>query len=359
METKRKLELDVVRCGMNYMIVLLHAWAAFQYVAWFNAEFIFWRLVCSHLCGLVMPAFFLISGFLLFQNFSLSQWPSKVVRRMKRLVVPYVAWNVVFVVFYLGVSRFVPRLESRVAMFGLDSWHGALSKVLSLTVPPIDGPLWFLRVLFLFVLLSPLLWFGMRFGRGLFLLGACCVWCFMEPLLGLTKLLSMTAPAYALVCFVVGGLLAEERKDIIAYFRHVGWLVVSLLACIVCAFISIAQLHGSVQETRILTMVTMVLRVLEASAMLCLASRLPVERMSRTRVYLYLREMSFFAYAGHFLFCSMWLHIIAPVLGGHWTGKFTVLVLVFVGCGVPTMAVVYGIAKRLCPRVLKLFDGTL
>ena len=47
---KRDERLDVVRCMMNYMIVVLHAWAAFQYVdhstweyAW--CKFVFMELI--------------------------------------------------------------------------------------------------------------------------------------------------------------------------------------------------------------------------------------------------------------------------------------------------------------------------
>ena len=50
--------LDIVRCIMNYMIVLLHAWAAFQYVDCTTWEFYGWTFVCNHLCVMAMPTFF-------------------------------------------------------------------------------------------------------------------------------------------------------------------------------------------------------------------------------------------------------------------------------------------------------------
>jgi hypothetical protein len=69
--------------------------------------------------------------------------------------------------------------------------------------------------------------------------------------------------------------------------------------------------------------------------------------------------MSFFAYAGHFLFCSMILHSIAPLIKGYWSGKFSLLIIMFFCCGILLMMLVYAIGKRLFPRVMKLFDGTL
>ena len=63
MKPDNDMSLDVVKCTMNYMISLLHAWAAFQYVQWDTVEFWGWTFICSHLCGLAMPTFFMISGY--------------------------------------------------------------------------------------------------------------------------------------------------------------------------------------------------------------------------------------------------------------------------------------------------------
>ena len=110
MKPVNDISLDVMKCAMNYMIILLHAWAAFQYVQWNTVEFWSWTFITSHLCGLAMPTFFMISGYLLFQHYCLMKWPKKIQRRVRRLVVPYLVWNSLFVVFYLSLSRIVPRL---------------------------------------------------------------------------------------------------------------------------------------------------------------------------------------------------------------------------------------------------------
>ena len=347
------------------MIVLLHAWAAFQYVKWDTVEFKAWTFVCSHLSWMAIPTFFLISGYLLFQKFSFAAWPEKMWRRVKRLAVPYVIWNVVFVVFYLSLARIVPRLGARVASFGLDTFSGAFSKVLSLTVAPIDGPLWFLRVLFLLALASPLLFVFLRVGRGIPLLACSVLWCVGESALGWREALQLTCPAYALTCFLAGGVLAINGRNLVESFagKWRTWLSVGLLACVMSAGLSMCKMTNAavvgVGTAMGSSIMVSLFSILQAPALIALVSRWNVERISANRTYQFLREMSFFAYAGHFLFCSMWLHTVAPLLNGYWMGKFTVLILIFVGLGVPTMAVVHWIAKRLCPRALKLFDGTL
>ena len=63
---ERNQKIDVVRCVSNYLIILLHAWAAFQYVSWEGFEFVAWTVICSHLSWLAIPTFFMISGFFLY-----------------------------------------------------------------------------------------------------------------------------------------------------------------------------------------------------------------------------------------------------------------------------------------------------
>lgn len=47
----REYHLDVIRSGMNYLVVILHAWAAPQYVQWSAIEFWNGTFICSHLRG--------------------------------------------------------------------------------------------------------------------------------------------------------------------------------------------------------------------------------------------------------------------------------------------------------------------
>ena len=164
-------EIDVARTVANYAIVLMHAWAAEQYVTAGTWEYWIWDFICNAVTAMVLPALFFLSGYLMMRNFGLAFYGKKLGRRMKRLLIPYVAWNATFVAFYLGVSRFVPRMHQRVESFGLSSWQGALEKVFSFTMNPIDIPTWFMRTLMVYAILSLPLWFLLRRWKG----GA-CVW---------------------------------------------------------------------------------------------------------------------------------------------------------------------------------------
>lgn len=356
----RNRDLDIARCIMNYMIVVMHAWAAFQYVSWTTCEFTFWTFVCEFVCHSAMPTFFLISGYLLFKDYAWISIGDKFKRRARRLLVPYIVWNVTFVVFYVVACHFVPRLAARVESFGLTTFAGALSKILSLTVPPIDGPLWFLRTLLYLVILSPAIWLGLRFWRGVPFLALLGLWAPGEVICGFQNRTGLVLPAYGVCCFVAGGWLAVYGKDLCGVFRGRAWAILGIAACLIRGFM-FAPSFMATSHPMWMTCVGNCLLVLEAPTLIALVTLLKLgqRRFFNSGVYLYLKDMSFFAYAGHFLFCSIFLHSIAPKLDFMATGKMTVLVLVFVGLGVPTMALVYGLARKMIPRALRLWDGTL
>ena len=353
---KRNEILDVARCCMNYMIVLLHAWAAFQYVPNHGLEFVTWTFICSHLCWMAIPAFFMISGYLLFSNYSISKWPAKVCNRMKRLAVPYVVWNLTFVVAYLLMSKFVPRIGARVATFGINTISGAFSKIISLTVSPIDGPLWFIRAIFLFALVSPLFYVLLKPLKGTIALAVCLIWCVLETCLGLVNTMHLIAPAYAMMCFCAGGALAIHGKNIVLSFKNKGWFVLGMIACVIRALI----LMRFQQYNSTLISVTMqALSILEAPALVCLFANIGISALTKNKVYLFLKEMSFFAYAGHFLFCSSVLHIIAPKLSFMGAGKFTALICIFFIGGMLLMTLIFALFRRVFPKQLRLYDGSL
>lgn len=202
----RSQTIDSVRLFCNLLVVLLHASAAFQYVPRQGVEYGVWNFLCTGLAPVLLPTLFFLSGYLLFRNYTNAAYGRKIWSRVKRLAVPYLAWNALFVVVYLAFSAVVPRLAMRVDQFGLDTLAGCVEKIASLTVHPIDGPLWFVRALFVFALFAPV--FAWLFRKlPVWVLGVVAV-----LLIGGTALFPlqaeatlMTYPAYALVAFITGG----------------------------------------------------------------------------------------------------------------------------------------------------------
>lgn len=351
---QRNFVLDATRCLCNYLIVILHAGAALQYGIKDSLENVIWHNICWYVCSLALFSFFLISGYLLFKNFSLSTYPRKLLGRVKRLAVPYVMWNVLFVIVYLLGARCVPRLNARVETFGLTTFTGCFSKILSVTVSPIDGPLWFIRMIFILALISPIMWLFLRHLPWAWL-SLLLLWCVGESYWGYGCMMSEIMPAYAVVVFSVGGILALRGKDLVFWFKNKWWVAVG----IVCVAINISKPYILPAELNwVSELIGLYCDILSAPALIALVANLPVNQIQKSRYYQKLQDASFFVYAGHFLFCGIVLHSLALLYPTQRSGKVSFLVLSFVGFGVPFLLSTYVVAKRFFPRTIKLLDGS-
>lgn len=114
----------------------------------------------SGLSFVANPLFFCISGFLFYLGVNkISDCYPKIAKRAKTLMVPYLVWNIIFVLWYviLGV---VPGVSSYINsdITGDIMNNGSLHGLYALFVVPASFQLWFLRDLIIYVLLSPLIY---------------------------------------------------------------------------------------------------------------------------------------------------------------------------------------------------------
>jgi len=97
--------------------------------------------------NLIMAYFFAVTGFLLFQNFRMKDYPTKIKRRVFSLLIPFVLWQGIFAVidtvFKFAPITFTEFLEKT---FLLQRW-------------PVDAALWYVYAIFLLALLSPVVLF--------------------------------------------------------------------------------------------------------------------------------------------------------------------------------------------------------
>jgi fucose 4-O-acetylase-like acetyltransferase len=154
------------------IMMVLYIHACFQEAADFPIALYVQRVIqFSGLSFVANPLFFCISGFLFFTGVAkVSDCYPKIKKRAKTLLLPYVIWNIIFVLWYVvlgilpGVSQFV---NSNVSEYFTGGLFGALDAFIS----PAAFQLWYLRDLIIYVLLSPLFYVCLkRFKWGLPLL---------------------------------------------------------------------------------------------------------------------------------------------------------------------------------------------
>ena len=124
-------------------------------------------LCAQILARIAVPLFFMFSGFLFFyktNGFTAQTYAEKLKKRVRTLLIPYLFWNILFVVFYNVSGRLFPgAIESFIGEgYSIKDWlmmlwkgHGDM---------PISYQFWFIRDLMVVILFTPITyWLTKRF----------------------------------------------------------------------------------------------------------------------------------------------------------------------------------------------------
>lgn len=142
------------------MVVYIHSTYLEMY-QYETADFV-WKFWGGYgLCSVANPLFFIISGFLLVgEEITIFDLLKKLRKRVRTVVVPFIIWNVIFVLWYVvlditpGISRYVNSTGIMEAWKSLPLWKS----IYNMLTEPAGFHLWFLRDLIVFMAISPLLW---------------------------------------------------------------------------------------------------------------------------------------------------------------------------------------------------------
>ena len=164
-ETSRRMAVMSFVCAC--MIVLIHCTPAPDKSTW--QWWIANLLGANGLCRIAVPWFFLASGFFLAGHFGEDGWYGREVsKRVKTLLVPFVLWALIGIIFawcmWYGIQKagYVCNVRNP---FENGVCVGILQAVGFDVARMNIGPIWYLRMLFILVVLSPALyWFLRRSG---------------------------------------------------------------------------------------------------------------------------------------------------------------------------------------------------
>lgn len=129
----------------------------------------------------VVPLLSMISGWLFF-SFAASEARAALATRIRKrfgtLYLPLVFWNALFLVVTFGLyaaNPSHPLFDSLNIDFSDATWRQYTNAIFALTQHPIGFQFWFVRDLFVSVLVSPILWFFLRRAAwiGATILGGC------------------------------------------------------------------------------------------------------------------------------------------------------------------------------------------
>ena len=224
------------------------------------------KLVVSEtLVKVAMPTFFVMSGYLFFVNATewntMTYW-SKLRRRVKTLLIPYIIWNIAMAV--------------KLRTFSL-----------SIFIEPANMPLWFLRDLMIVSLLTPIIYIGVRkLGYWIFAI--------LLPiyLTGLYAVQPGPTP-YAICFFTLGAFLSIRKMDLIEICIKYG-----TPSYILTVLLGIGMILTF--RTSIYPLLMLCFRVVGVIAVFCIAHRI----LSNTnkRIPQIACNASYFIYLAHYVF---------------------------------------------------------
>jgi fucose 4-O-acetylase-like acetyltransferase len=160
-----------------------------------------------------VPTFFFISGCLFFYGkpFGTNTYTYKLKKRVRSLLVPYVLWNLFFVLIYLAVN--VARPGTFEAKFGANL--SVSEGLYSIFYVPAVSPFWFLRDLIIACLASPLIFLAIKYLRfyAVVIIGMLYV---LSPALGIEEI-----SGFSLICiffFSFGAYFSIQGKNVLTSF---------------------------------------------------------------------------------------------------------------------------------------------
>lgn len=340
--------IDWLRFPLAAAVVLLHAGESTTglYDMDFSGTL---RIALSQgICRIAVPCFFLFSGFLFFtklENWDTQVWLDKIRKRGRTLLVPYLIWNILALLVGFGYGWLRSRFNADFVPVSLVETlreSGWINIFWASTFGcPIDYPLWFIRDLIVFVVITPLVYWLVR---------KCRLWgiAVLFVAFGLTG----SRDLEGLFFFFLGAYFQLFGVDFLQVFAKVKWP-----AYLLCA-IGIVMIALSYRDHVELYKYVKYLFVLAGTvSVVNLASSLLDAGLVNTNTFL--SSSSFFVYASHGILI---LHDIAHYITLHFlpftsvAGKCLVL-FVKAGIAVGICLALFAIMKKWTPKTLGVLTG--
>ena len=226
--------INLLRFPLACLIVLKHYYTPDISSVVYSGKFyhVIGELVTHVFTAFPVPLFLMISGYLYFNNctiyegFNKETYIKKTKSRIKSLLVPYLLWNLLVFALFSGMQMLVGGSE----IMAKDGYK-ALSDytlidyfknfwALDSTGMPVDGPLWFIRDLFIISLFSPLVYIGIKYLRWAFVCILCfwgyMGWSFDIPLIDCTFVVDSPE-----IFFSLGASLMLLAPDVLAKLKEI------------------------------------------------------------------------------------------------------------------------------------------
>ena len=339
------------------------------------------RLVAIHLMAEVaVPAFFFISGYLLYANdvFTWNQYGLKLRKRVKSLLVPYLLWNTICFLLVVALQLMKPDfrllLHKSVADMQLKDfffiyWDLGQVENIAGRPGPLLGPLWFLKELMILVIASPLLRYPLKHIRWWWplLLAALCV----TPLPYQQTIIHDPA---SVLFFTLGMAFADSHISLDGLYRHrVPFTLLTLASMVLIVLAVVTPLMAwmlPLSRSILMNVAILVEQFSFIMAALAWAANRTIEndqkadsrakcKPCRWGERQRLAESSFFIFCMHPFVSSAFMNIAKRDLPLFHDSSLSILfVLLSVVVTVAICLMAFHVMRRCFPRLLSLLTGS-
>lgn len=150
---QKEYDLCYWSCSILWINVILSILIVFLHTNFESDNIVYVTLkhYMNTLADCAVPAFFCISAYLTFRKYKLSLYNYKtlLLKRMKTLIVPYILWNIIGYI-YQSTNEY------------LTSRQISVLSVRKVFISAYNEPLWFIRTLYIFVIISPIIFLIVR-----------------------------------------------------------------------------------------------------------------------------------------------------------------------------------------------------
>jgi surface polysaccharide O-acyltransferase-like enzyme len=278
-----------LRFPMIVLVTFAHSYGGVKGFSLLTSEwntYEFLKLLISQtLVKVAMPVFFIMSGYLFFVNvdvWNFKVYKTKIWRRMKTLLIPYLIWNLLMAIKLKTFSWSMFWVYCKPAGIQID-WFGQEH----LMTAPANMPLWFLRDLMVISLLTPIIYILIR-KLGFWLIGMLTI-LYLSGVYAFIPGLS----AYAIYFFTFGALLSIRKMDMVTSLKRV-----EIPAYVLSVLFAISMLLT--YSTPVFSSLMLCFRLSGAVAVFCLTSRILTS--TPRRLPSVVCNSSYFIYLAHYVF---------------------------------------------------------
>lgn len=353
--------IDFLRFSLIVGVVLIHArftdvWTSNGVVgvAAFPVAASVMKFISGDICALCVPMFFFISGYLFFCGcdfFTVDVYRSKLLKRARSLLVPYLFWNAVVIAVYFLAQTIFPSMVSgnnkpivdyTPADFMWAFWNLDVVNGVEDLASPIAFQFWYIRDLMVLCMLSPVIYFCVkRFG-----VWALLVFEILSQLQLLPEVVGLSTGA--VFFFSAGAYFCIHKRSFV--LRSRTWCVSVAAVYLVTLFLPYVYDLGTMRGC------VGLLNIMSGMAMLFTVAAVLIER-KRVKSVVFLKDSAFMIFAVHALLLQILQRVALRLTGTPDDAMLIILYFVITVIAVGVSMLLYGVLRRFLPRFTAVITG--